>query len=326
MKAETVLITVGACFLLVLMVLAGALIFGGPQTPSPLPSINAPFQKVDFSTLPPLAHFAARDGSQLAFRAYTPPSSPKAGSIVLIHGSSGQSTSMHAMAQVLAQSGYPVYALDIRGHGASGPKGTIAYVGQLEDDLEDFIRAITPAQPTTLVGFSSGGGFAIRFAGSARQTLFQHYVFLSPFISQDAPTYRANGGGWVSVGVPRIIALSVLNAAGIHMLNDLVVTEFALNAETKKLLTPTYSFSLASNFRPLRDYVLNIQSIQQPCQLIAGTEDELFQTNQFQTVFQDAGKKIPITLIPGINHIQLTLDPHAIAVTVQAIHSLHNIH
>ena len=104
----------------------------------------------------------------------------------------------------------------MRGHGDSGSKGQIAYVGQLDDDLEDFMRSVQPARPATLAGFSAGGGFALRVAAGERQTLFDQYLLLSPFISQDAPTYRPDSGGWVSVGMPRIVALSLLDAVGVH--------------------------------------------------------------------------------------------------------------
>jgi pimeloyl-ACP methyl ester carboxylesterase len=40
---------------------------------------------------------------------------------------------MHELAKAFAAAGYAAYALDIRGHGDSGDKGKIAYVGQLED-------------------------------------------------------------------------------------------------------------------------------------------------------------------------------------------------
>src|SRR5262249_56769442 len=94
---------------------------------------------------------------------------------------------------------------DIRGHGASGRKGQIAYIGQLEDDLADFIQAVSPPQPITLAGFSSGGGFAIRFAGSKQQNLFQSYLFLAPFLSPDAPTTRPGSGGLGRFGVRRYL-------------------------------------------------------------------------------------------------------------------------
>jgi alpha-beta hydrolase superfamily lysophospholipase len=169
-------------------------------------SITDPFDSVNFSDLPPLSEFTARDGAHLAYRHYPSTSTtPGKGSVVLVHGSSATSSSMHPMAKALSAAGYPVYALDIRGHGGSGRKGQIAYIGQLEDDLADFMQAVSPPKPVTLAGFSSGGGFAVRFAGSDRQQLFDSYLLLAPFLSHDAPTVRPDSGGWASVGLPRII-------------------------------------------------------------------------------------------------------------------------
>lgn len=181
---------------------------GGPSTPLPKKSVNEPFKAVDYSDLPPLSHYRARDGSALAFRYYPPGGGKSRGSAVLLRGSSASSRSMHSMAKTFAAAGYAAYALDVRGHGASGVKGDIAYVGQLDDDIEDFVRSVRPVAPATLVGFSSGGGFALRVAGSDRQRLFTNYLLLSPFIGQEAPTHRSRSGGWISVGVPRYIAIA----------------------------------------------------------------------------------------------------------------------
>ena len=144
---------------LVVVIFALAIIFGGPGTPHPMGSITDPFNSVDFSDLPQLCRFTARDGTQLAYRSYAPATSaPSQGSVVLIHGSSATSSSMHPMAKELSAAGFTTYALDIRGHGGSGDKGQIGYIGQLEDDLTDFMRAVSPPAPVTLAGFSSGGG------------------------------------------------------------------------------------------------------------------------------------------------------------------------
>lgn len=218
--------------------------FGGPADLPAMPSINDPFKNVDFSDLPRPAHFAARDRTNLAFRLYPAGGSGVKGSVVLVHGSSGGSSSMHVLAKGFAAAGYTAYALDIRGHGESGAKGQIGYVGQLEDDIEDFVQATKPAPPSTLVGFSSGGGFALRFAGSTRQKLFSNYLLLSPFLGQGAATSRPGSGGWVSVGVPRIIAISILNRFGLRAFNDLAVTKFAVTEQARKFLTPQYSFAL----------------------------------------------------------------------------------
>ncbi|MGZ5259645.1 MAG: alpha/beta fold hydrolase, partial [Burkholderiales bacterium] len=269
--------------------------------------------------LPSPSRFEARDGARLTFRAYPAAARSRKGSVVLVHGSSGKGSGMHALAKAFAAAGYAAYALDIRGHGDSGDKGKIAYVGQLEDDLEDFVRSVKPPHPVTLGGFSSGGGFVLRFAGSARQNLFSNYLLLSPFISQDAPTYRPNAGGWVSVGVPRWFAIGVLDAFGMRLFNDLPVIRFALDERDKAALTPQYSFSLAQNFRPERDYRANIRAVKQPLSVVAGADDEVFHADKFAMVFKAEGKDIAVTLVPGIGHINLTLDPRAVQAAVSAV-------
>jgi len=187
--SAAVLAAIGAC----------AIIFGGPRNPPPMASLNNLFKDVHYTDIPSSSHFVARDGTRLTFRAYPAAAGSPKGSVVLVHGSSGKGSGMHVMAKAFAAAGYAAYALDIRGNGDSGDKGKIAYVGQLEDDLEDLLSSINAPRPMTLVGFSSGGGFVLRFAGSARQKLFSNYLLLTPFISQDAPTNRPNSGGWISV-------------------------------------------------------------------------------------------------------------------------------
>ena len=307
----------------VLVAIAGlAIAFGGPGKPSAMPSINDPFKSVDFSDLPKTSHFMARDGTKLAFGYYPATDVAGKGSVVLVHGSSASGSSMHVMAKGFAAAGYNTYALDIRGHGQSGVKGHIAYTGQLEDDMEDFVHVIKLAQPSTLVGFSSGGGFVLRFAGSSKQKLFSNYLLLTPFISQDAATSRPDSGGWVSVGVPRIIALSVLSRIGVHAFNDLPVIRFALTKENAKLLTPEYSFALALNFGAERDYQANIRAVRKPLRVLVGQNDEVSFADKFAGVFKEAGKDIPVTILPGVDHISLTLNPVAIQAAVNTVEDM----
>ncbi|MGZ4966221.1 MAG: alpha/beta hydrolase [Chthoniobacterales bacterium] len=319
---KRLLVAVLALVALLIAALGLAIAFGGPGEPPPMASINNPFKNVDFSDLPEPNHFTARDGTRLAFRAYPAAGGAVKGSVVLVHGSSASSSSMHVMAKAFAAAGFAAYALDIRGHSQSGVKGHIAYIGQLEDDMEDFVHAIKLAQPSTLLGFSSGGGFVLRFAGSGRQKLFSNYLLLSPFISQDAATSRPDSGGWISVGVPRIIAISVLNGFGVRAFNDLPVMRFALTEEAKGFLTPQYSFALAQNFRPEPDYQANIRAVSQSLRVLVGQDDEAFYPDKFASVFKAAGKDVPVTLLPGIDHISLTLDPAAIGATIAAVESL----
>jgi non-heme chloroperoxidase len=298
---------------------AAALVFGGPKTPPPMASINNPFKSVDFSGLPTVRTYAGQDGTALAYRRYAAQGAPAAGSVVLVHGSSASSESMHLLARAYAQAGTDAYVLDTRGHGASGPRGHIAYIGQLEDDLARFMDTVAPPKPVTLVGFSAGGGFALRVAGGPRQDAFQSCVLLSPFLGQDAPNYRPGSGGWVDVGVPRVVALSLLNAVHVQAFNDLPVTRFALQEQARRFLTPEYSFALAANFRARPDYLANLRAVHRPCAVLGGAADEVFDTGKLQAIMRAAGKDWPVILVPGVNHIGLITDPRAVDAAVKAL-------
>jgi pimeloyl-ACP methyl ester carboxylesterase len=162
----------------------------------------------------------------------------------------------------------------------------------------------------------------LRFAGSGRQDLFQSYLLLSPYLTERAPNYRPASGGWVDVGVPRVVAIAILNGVGVRAFNDLPVASFALSDEAKAFLTPEYSFALAANFQPQRDYEANIRAVHQPVAVVAGANDEVFETNQLEGTFRKQGKNWPVTLLPGIGHIPLTIEPIAIKAAVQAVESM----
>ncbi|WP_321926449.1 alpha/beta hydrolase [Paraburkholderia guartelaensis] len=299
-----------------------ALVKGGPRQPEPLDSINAPFKEVDFSDLPALRRYTARDGASLAWRAYLPQAGAPQACVVLIHGSSASSASLHPLARQFAAAGYAACVPDVRGHGESGRKGTIAYIGQLEDDLEDLLAAL-PAElaalPKTLIGFSSGGGFALRFAGGARQRLFERYMLLAPFLHHKARTTRNEVGGWVSVGIPRLVVLAMFNGLHIRVFNHLPTIAYALAPEVRDELTPQYSFNLMQNFRPHDDYRADIRGARQPLHVLAGTEDEVFHAREYAAAFEEAGAHVPVTLVPGSGHIGLTLDAPAIATIIGCV-------
>src|SRR5262245_33287255 len=112
------------------------------QRPPELRSISETVRAVDRSTMPALQRFSARDGTELAYRHY-PARGPSSGRIaILVHGSSGSSVAVHALGDALAGRGVATWVPDIRGHGGSGTRGDIGYVGQLEDDLADLVALV----------------------------------------------------------------------------------------------------------------------------------------------------------------------------------------
>ena len=188
----------------------------------------------------------------LGFRHYAARGSSTGRAAIVVHGSSGSSGgTIHALSQALAAHGVETFAIDIRGHGASGTRGDIGYVGQLEDDLADFVavlRKTVPSAPLTLVGHSAGGGFALRVAGSPIQNLFERTVLLAPYLGYDAPSTRPNSGGWAKADIPRILGLLVLRKLGIACCEGLPVLALAVPPNSEKTLVATYTDRLMRNF------------------------------------------------------------------------------
>src|SRR6516164_10852087 len=192
-----------------LAILLVAMVARPLMRPGELRSVAAAARNVDRSTMPPLERFVARDGSDIAYRHY-PARGVAVGTIaIVVHGSSGSSPAVHALADALAARGVETYAPDMRGHGGSGTRGDIAFIGQLENDLDDLVatvRATSPNEPLILLGHSAGGGFALRIASSPIGSKFARTVLLAPYLGYDAPTNRRDSGGWASADVPRVLA------------------------------------------------------------------------------------------------------------------------
>ena len=239
---------------------------------------------VDRSTMPGLQRFQARDGTDLAYRHYPVRAAAVGRVAVLVHGSSGSSPAIHALADALAGRGVETYAMDVRGHGASGTRGDIAYVGQLEDDLADFvarIRKVHADAPLTLIGHSAGGGFALRVAGSNIQNLFARTVLLAPYLGYAAPTNRPSSGGWASADIPRIVALMVLRRVGIDCCEALPVVAFAVPPNSAQILVPAYTERLRLNFGNNRDFRTDLTAATRPLTIYSGADDELMLADKY---------------------------------------------
>jgi len=328
---------IGSALLLLLpiLALAGLVVFGTSKPPALLPSITNPFSSMDYSALPPLKQYQARDGARLSFRTYVAGGKQVA---VLIHGSAGSSSDMHALAMALQRSGITVYVPDLRGHGANFPHGDIAYAGQLDDDMTDLLTQIKPAfsdAKQTLVGFSSGGGFALRVAADSPLGLFfDRYVLLSPYLRYDAPTLRTNAAKgpelktdegkssgpvaeqtWAKAFTGRIIGLTILNRFGIHAFDGLPVVAFGVPPNVASV-TKSYSLRLQQNFEPHDDYLADIRAVSRPMHIFVGGADELFIPEKMQEVFHSQRSDIPVTILPGLSHSDMVTSPEAIQAVV----------
>lgn len=306
-----------ALLVLVVLVAAGFAIALSlsPTTPAPLTSIRTAFDGVDFSDAPPSSVYTARDGTKLTYRAY---SGVPDKVVILVHGSSGDSQSMHAVARAIHQRGWTVYALSMRGHDHTGRPGDIDYIGQLDDDLADFVKAIHAPLKPVLLGFSSGGGFVSRIAGGPIAPLFVRFVLVSPQPPARSPVMRPGAGGWVSVALPRIIALELLNRVGIHAFDGLATLAFAVPPENRDRQTAFYSYRLMRNFGPTDAFVDDLKRAPAPVAVVAGRDDDLFFADRYADFLKSA-TNVKLTLVPGMKHMDMTLKPAGLAAVADAV-------
>jgi pimeloyl-ACP methyl ester carboxylesterase len=297
-------------------VLIATLVAAPLTQPPELRSVSETARAVDRSTMPRFELFQARDGTELAYRHYPARSASVGRVAIVVHGSSGSSPSIHALADALAARGVETYAVDMRGHGASGTRGDIRYVGQLEDDLVDFVavvRKTNPTAPLTLLGHSAGGGFALRVAGSPIQGLFARTVLLAPYLGYDAPTNRQNSGGWASADIPRIFALQALRKAGIDCCEALPTLAFAVPPDSGKILVPAYTERLRRNFGT-RGYRIDLAAATRPLTIFSGADDELMIADKYAEAVSGITPAVDVKLIDGINHMGIVSTPKAVSV------------
>ncbi|SFN65030.1 Lysophospholipase, alpha-beta hydrolase superfamily [Bradyrhizobium sp. Ghvi] len=306
----------GLCAVGAVALIFTALIATPLQRPAELRSVSESRKGVDMSTLPALERFQARDGTWLGYRHYQPKGTETGRGAIFIHGSSGSSgTVNHALTAALAARGVETWALDTRGHGASGTRGDIGYVGQLEDDLVDFVahvRKSAPDLPLTLIGHSAGAGFSLRIAATPIiQDLFVRTVLLAPYLGYDAPTNRPHSGGWANADVPRILALTALRKLGIDCCAQLPVLAFAVPPNSEWILTPAYSDRLMRNFAT-RGYRLDLAATTRPITIFGGAEDEMMISENYAAAVQAIKPAVEVKLIEGINHMGIVTNPKAV--------------
>jgi non-heme chloroperoxidase len=312
-----VLIGVLALLFVIAMIPVTVIALSAPSSPPAMASMAGPLSRVNFEDVPTPQRFQARDGARLQYYAYPAAQNKVA---VLVHGSVGPGTGVHALAKALRDAGVSTYVLDIRGHGGSRRRGDIDYIGQIDDDLDDFVTSLGPARPDqvrTLVGFSAGAGFTIRFAGGRYGELFDRYVFLSPILP-GAPTLRPNAGGWTNISIPRVVTIAALDSLGIHAFDGFDVISYAVSPANNEG-TSRYSYRLFANFGAGREFVRYLTNIRRPAAVLVGSADEQVVADQFAPLFQSLDVNIPVTVVPGMTHVDMIATPTALQAVVKVV-------
>jgi pimeloyl-ACP methyl ester carboxylesterase len=254
--------------------------------------------------------YVARDGARMAVRVHE----GVGPLVVLIHGSGAFGAAYDWMAAEVAARGARVLVPDLRGHGAAAdPRGDIAYIGQFEDDLADFIAAFRkPEEQLILAGHSSGGGLVIRYAGGAYGHDLDGAILLAPFLHHAAPTMRENAGGWTRVLVRRTIGLVMLNTVGIEFFNGLTIVQFNLpEGSQAENMTGAYSFRLNTSYAPRSAYLDDVAGLP-PFLLVVGRDDEAFQADAFEPTMLGATDRGQYHILDGVSHLDVFLQDRTV--------------
>ncbi|MBR0777700.1 alpha/beta fold hydrolase [Bradyrhizobium diazoefficiens] len=313
----------GLCAVGGVALILAAMIATPLQRPPELHSVSDSVKIVDFSTMPPLERFQARDGTWIGFRHYASKGAPTGRGAIFIHGSSGSSgTVNHALTHAIAEHGVETWALDMRGHGGSGTRGDIGYVGQLEDDLVDFVAVVrksAPDLPLTLIGHSAGAGFSLRVAATPiMQDMFVRTVLLAPYLGYDAPTNKPHSGGWANADIPRFLGLAALRKLGIDCCSQLPVLAFAVPPNYDKVLVSTYSDRLMRNFAT-RGYRLDFPAVAHPMTIFGAAEDEMMISAKYAETVQALKPSVDVKMLDGINHMGIVTNPKAVSAIAEDI-------
>jgi acylglycerol lipase len=133
--------------------------------------------------------FAGAKGLEIYWQAWRE-QAPARAVVVISHGAGEHSGRYGRPALALAEVGYPVYALDHRGHGRS--EGRRALVDRLDnaaadlDLLIDLARREQPDVPLFLLGHSLGGTIALRYA-LCHQDKLDGLILSGPVAAIDLP-------------------------------------------------------------------------------------------------------------------------------------------
>ncbi len=304
---------------LAVVALGSAIAFDSPSPPPAVPGsgVLPGMDKWDKGDIPPVQRLLARDGAPLTYRAY--PGRP--GHVaVLVHGSTGTGLDMHKLAQALQAAGATVYTVSLRGHGGSGTaSGDVSYVGQLDDDLADLVKGLgldKPGIKRTLVGFSAGGGFALRTASGGMRRSFDNYIVISPYVAAFTATaiVHRHMGPWANYATLRVAGLLLLEELGLDWFQDLPVVRYAVDPRPDDRHTPAYTYRMVRSLHMGIDRRRELARVDEPTVILTSDADDLSNAKRLGSV---GNPHIQFRQIARLEHDEMVVDPKATAAVVE---------
>lgn len=129
-----------------------------------------------------------QNGEEMAYREREGGTKP----VILIHGNMTSSTHWDILIEALAPD-YKVYAVDLRGFGASSYRKRITSIKDFSDDVKGFVDALD-LKDFSMVGWSTGGAVAMQFQ-IAYPRLCEKIVLLASASTRGYPMFETKDDG-----------------------------------------------------------------------------------------------------------------------------------
>lgn len=265
----------------------------------------------DYSSLPELSQYQARDKSVLDYRYYASDSKDL---LIILHGSGYHGRYLHKMASGVSQKNIAqVIIPDLRGHGMTKKRGDVDYIGQLDDDLDDLIRFSNITHKPNkifIAGHSSGGGLALRLMGNPKRHQADGYILLAPYLQHDAPTTNKNSG-WAKPLLARVILANILSAFGFGCLDHVVTIKFDMPEEYKDdSVTLFYTHAMITSYSPW-DYKKDLKNTSKKTLVLVGENDEAMNASAYKEVIP---KNMKLVILPKMTHMGIVVSDKTFAI------------
>lgn len=275
--------------------------------------------------------FPARDGALLAYDDYRQENDKAI--VIFLHGSTYNSRRYANLAKKLNSDNYGACLLNWRGHGTSeGRPGTVDYIGQLEDDLADFIQQLKTqtSKPLIICGHSAGAIICLRYINKYGCDDIAGTSFIAPAINGPLETvrYQHASARWqyrisyfraakttepvpnsALQYAPSLKTMSFFGAKLLPFMRHKAILTFPANERMAQLegrvLNYSYNLMLSCD---INDYPGAFNKITVPTLLLCGEEDEVVHPALLSTIFNwHLPPNIAKELIElkNINHIQI---------------------
>ena len=102
------------------------------------------------------------------------------------------------------------------------------------------------------------------------------------------------------------------------MFDGFDVISYAVAPENKEA-SSRYSYRLFVNFGAGREFARYLKNLRRPAAVLVGSADEQVVADQFAPLLRSLDVNIPVTIVPGMTHVDMIANPTALRAIVKAV-------